>query len=279
MGILVRAVVVVAIMVAVVACGTTGYAPGSSHGSAPAASTTASQIPDIAVSPPSGAKEVTFQAETFPNVSDPCRMPSTVPFSEAPKTCEYEWSSASTTYVPGADAMHMVQAPSVVYADAGVSTSTAATVADAYIRQLELSFWAMKYDDIAMLSTLSGQLAQENQIFQALKNGAVVHAMPACVGPSNLQVVSVSKAAQTYLQSQGWAYASTEGLVITNPPCSGLVLLEPGGQLVVAGKAATSSSYLLTGSVENVAPYGLIWVMNGESGCGVPALRNTCTGG
>ena len=257
--------------------GASGNAPGSyGNGSSSSGGASSKSTPaPVAVTPPPGLPSVSYSLSTFPQ-GNPCSMPATSAFSTVPNACQLEWAPTGTTYVPGEDAMKLVPAPSSATYQQGVSSAQAQSYSQAFIRTIELSFWAMKYNNATMLSLLDGPIASGDLILKNLQSGGVVKSLPSCLGPTSVEVVTVSQSAVNYLVSQGWSSPSQVGLVATYPACSGLTMLLTGGRTVTYGASTRPYSIFYTGSIEQVSPFGGIWITNGQGQCGALQLRSAC---
>lgn len=237
-----------------------GSPSGQGAGGSPGAGSLATTAPAPVAAYPSG---------------DPCAaLASTVPVGSAPPACGAAWRTMQTSAIPGQDLTRLFPLPSSVGVASGVDPVTAAQWAEAFIRTDEFQRWAEVHGNLIMDTALDPPGHGGGLIETAMANGAQI-IEPPCSAPTHLVAVNLGEAEVAALHAQGWPSPSASALLVTFPPCSGTVIKFPTGTQTT-NITKTPITRLVSGTVQSLAPFGPIWVIDGDAPCGLQGLATVC---
>ena len=288
-----RAVLVVCAAL-VAGCGSSPTPPGggasggaSPHGSHPPGHTTSGGTT------PGGTTGGGTTAALSPVMyapTDPCSgitKPETT-ITSAPFTCQEEWGSYNATLIPGQTAFSghafNLTFPSTVSVQPTTTATEAVAWADDFLRDQLFVITDEEGGDYSVATAISGTPAGTTQT--AIARGAHI-LFPECALPSHLSAALLSPAQVATLVTNGWPSATNEALVLTFPACpAGLTAVFPpmstGPHPVPSTSpspiplSSSGGSLVISGSIQNVAPFGPVWIPNGVGACSNPVFAPVC---
>jgi hypothetical protein len=154
--------------------------------------------------------------------------------------------------------------------------------ATAYVRMEAFGLWAIPYTARMVIATLdTARYVHHDPVLALMNQNAYIAAVPPCGYPSALRVAGIDAAARAYLEQRGWPGASGTAIVATFPACPGVdvTTVDAGGQRSTTTKRFGQDrpgSVVASGSVQDIAPFGSVWVVDGYEPCGAPALSPVC---
>ncbi len=238
------------------------------------------ETPKAFVTAPPVASDVTvtINPKTYPSPDDPCYgLPKSVSLLSAPAACEAEWQMQGVTVIPGEDISQSSPIPRKVLIASGVPVDTGTAAALAFYRYEVLSTFLVLHNYTganAVIDTPS--YVKYDRILTEMLAGATVAEVPDCAEPTSLRVAPVPQSVHDYLTRVGWPQPSSYAVIANFSACPGITFVGQGNirkQLFGNNAAATT---ITTGSIQDIAPFGKVWVMDGYGICGVAALKPVC---
>ncbi len=230
--------------------------------------------------PGSGDQAYTISPATYAP-SDPCAtLGSDVSVASAPTACQQEWLALGVTDIPGADLMNTMGMPHNVLAGPGVSQADAIRVATGFYRWQAFQTWAENTTLVAAMQALDPP-GHSDPVVDALNGqaSARVTSVPQCNLPVALRVVRLDTGAVDFIRSQGWSVSNNLAVLATYPQCAGITVTFANNQTTTVAPS-TAITAINPGEFTTTAPFGEVWKIEGEVGCGSSdKLAAVCSGG
>ena len=233
-----------------------------------------------------GDVSVALNPTSYSSGSSCVGVKQTEPRTVVPSDCATQWLAMDSAYVAGQDLMTAgypagTPMPKRATVSSAISPSVGAADATAYFRTTAFSEWALQYTDQAVVSTIDTlHYANRDPILALWNQAAYIAQPPACGYPTSFRVAATDSATQEYLGEQGWSQASKTAVIATFPACPGVdVTIRQGNGVTTTTKKfgqANSGSAIVTGFVENIGPFGDLWVVDGYEACGPSQLKALC---
>lgn len=270
---LLGSVVAAATLITLSGCGPT--ASKGFHSSTGSAST-GSTNSDVPRTPgPNGVTAVALPPLPLYPSADPCAsLSGTEPALSAPGPCQQQWQVLHNATIPGQDAMGTVAIHQAGYGP-GMDSATAGEWIAAYLRTQAFQRWAEAHGDVIVDSQLDPPGHAGGPVESAMSYGARI-SEPPCSAPSAVVAVLLDANEVATLRGQGWSHPSSTALLVTFPPCSGIVITYPNGLVETLYITKQPVTRVVSGGVQTVSPFGRVWITDGDVPCSVAGLGGVC---
>ena len=227
-------------------------------------------------------RTVTLAPLTYSDPASPCTgMQATTTLANANAAsadCAAAWVNLRADKVPGNDLMAAATTPKQAQVAAGLDLPNATAAANAFYEAAALQRFAYQDNNRTLITALdTEQYLGNDLVFTELtRNAGTTQAVPDCYLPTSIRVVPVPADVNGYLASLGWPSPSSTAIVANYSACAGITFLYPTHTTKTLFGQTTPGAAVITGHIENIAPFGDLWITDGYGICGEPQLKAVC---
>ncbi len=226
-----------------------------------------------------GDTKVSLSPLTYSDPASPCRgQAQTVTFGKLSTACSDAWIDLQPQHVPGEDVMQLATTPKSALLAATVDPATGTADATAFYETAALTRFAYQDNNRFLVQRLdTNAYTRFDLVFNEITQpGGHTTSVPDCNLPVSIRVTVVDSSVTGYLTSLSWPQPSTTAVVATYAPCAGISFAYQDGRTATKFGQRTAGSAVVTGHIENIAPFGNLWVTDGYAICGEPQLARVC---